>query len=482
MLSIDAPFDTIKLGETAKLYGGRKAGKCLNITIVGCGLGGLAAAFTLAKAGHNVTILESASKIGEIGAGIQVSPNISRILISWGLGPELEKYSVCPEGFVFRRWDTGEQVGFNPTGALMTRTYNAPYLHIHRADFHKIFYDLAVGAGVKIRLSSRVVTLDPSAPSVILATGETLSADLIIGADGVKSMVRDVVVGRPDKPVPTGDAAYRATVPAELMLKEPDLAHFIEYPMMTAWMGPGKHIVAYCIRAQKLFNLVILHPDNATEESWTQPGSVEKMREEFAGWEPRVQKILSLIPSTYTWRLMDRRPLETWIHPGNKVVLLGDSCHPMLPYRAQGAAMAIEDGVVLGDLLSRIPALSALPTLLKAYQELRLARATATQLASRENQHIFHLPDGPEQQARDANMREVMMRFARKTSENQDVLEIAPEAEKFDGKGCLNTWADRKKNDIQFGYNANAEVDKYWAQKGQMEVEAAVAAGSAVSA
>ncbi|KAF8421749.1 hypothetical protein L210DRAFT_3672418 [Boletus edulis BED1] len=176
----------------------------------------------------------------------------------------------------------------------------------------------------------------------------------------------------------------------------PTFVPLVETPEMVGWMGPGRHIMTYNIRAKREFNLVLCHPDDGSVESWTAEGSADKMRADFVCWEPRVKKLLALIPSTLNWKLMDRAPLSTWINKNGKLALLGDSCHPMLPYRAQGSAMAVEDAAVLGNLFSRLSSPAQIAPLLRAYESIRYDCATATQASSRLNQHIFHLPDGPE--------------------------------------------------------------------------------------
>ncbi|KAF8581960.1 FAD/NAD(P)-binding domain-containing protein [Ramaria rubella] len=445
------------ISQHITLYGGRRALLRLNIVIVGCGLGGLAAAFTLSKAGHRVTILESAPALGEVGAGIQVTPNLSRLLIRWGLGPALERTAVEPDAIVFRRYSTGEKVGYTQW-RTMRRDYGSPYYHIHRADFHRLLFDLVADTqDVTLRLNSTVNHLDPKGkdgrPNVRLSNGEVVHGDLIIGADGIKSMIREVVIGKPDSPTATGDAAYRALVPCSELEKDPDLRSFVELPEMTAWMAPGRHLMAYCIRRRQEFNMVLLHPDDGSVESWTAAGSADKMRKDFADFEPRVQKLLALVPSTLKWKLMDRAPLEKWIHPDGRVALLGDACHPMLPYRAQGAAMAIEDAAFIGNIFSRLSHPAQIAPMLNAYQDLRFPRAAATQLSSRLNQKIFHLNDGPEQEERDASMRSAM---------------LDPDQGSFEGN--QNQWADQRKNDEQFRYDADKEAERWWTESGEAEV------------
>ncbi|KAI0820847.1 FAD/NAD-P-binding domain-containing protein [Trametes gibbosa] len=452
--------------QQTTLYDGRKAPHRLHVLIVGCGMGGLAAAHCLGQAGHKVTLFESAPALGEVGAGIQVTPNVSRLLKRWGAGGVLESVTVRPEALVFRRYQDGDRVAYTRLGNAEEQ-YGAPYYHIHRADLHKLLFDLAAPF-MDLRLQSLVVAVDPETPSVTLSSGEVIKGDLIIGADGVKSTVQGVVLGHTNPAEPTGDAAYRAVIPTELLLKDPDLKGFVDIPEMTGWMGPGRHIMAYNIRAKKEFNLVLIHPDDGSVESWTAEGSAEKMRADFADFEPRIRKLLSFVDSTLKWRLMDRQPLQRWVHPSSKVVLLGDACHPMLPYRAQGAAMAIEDAAVLGNLLSHLSDPSQLRTFIQAYEDLRLPRTAETQRQSRLNQKIFHLPDGPEQEVRDAGMRQAMEAELRKMQGEAARAEPGAEEEAF--AGSPNQWADPKKSAAQFAYDADAVAERWWRTVGEKAV------------
>ncbi|KAJ7702205.1 hypothetical protein B0H17DRAFT_1194722 [Mycena rosella] len=431
----------------------------LNILIIGCGIGGLSAAYCLGRAGHKVTILEAASEIGEAGAGIQASvgPNLSRLLIRWGLRDNLDQTAVIPQAITFLRYADGQRVGWTEWGESMEQNHRAPYYHIHRADLLDMLLKLAAPY-MTVLLNSRVSSIDPHAAQVTLENGAVLAGDLIIGADGIKSLARTVVVGSPSKPpIPTGYAAYRAIIPTRSMLADPDLKLLVEDAEMKNWMGPGKHIIGYCIRAKTEYNLVMVHPDDRLQESYTAEGSVTKMRADFQDWEPRVQKLLALVSKTLVWPLMYREPLESgWVDGTGHVVFLGDASHAMLPSRAQGCAMAVEDAAVLGVLLSRISRHDQLPTLLHAYQDLRYDRTTETQLAARTNHNIFHLEDGPEQEERDRSMRTAM----------EAALAREREIRAEDTAGNANVWADKKKSQTQFDYDAELEAEQWCTNHG----------------
>ncbi|OCH84483.1 FAD/NAD-P-binding domain-containing protein [Obba rivulosa] len=451
-----------------------KAPLRLHILIIGCGMGGLAAAYCLGRVGHQVTVLEQATVIGEVGAGIQISPNVSRLLDRWGVGEAMRKVGIRPEAMVFRRYSTGEIVGYARLAERM-EAFGGTYYHIHRADLFNILYSLAAPY-MTLRLGATVVSVDPEAPSATLATGEVVHGDLIIGADGVKSFIQRVVLGKPSSAEPTGDAVYRAIIPTALMRADPELRPFVDTPEMTGWMGPQRHIMAYNIRAEE-YNIVLAHPDDGSVESWTAKGSADKMRADFADFEPRVQKLLSFVDSTLKWRLMDRQPLETWVHPAGRVTLLGDACHAMLPYRAQGAAMAIEDAAVLGVLFSHIRDIAQLKPLLYAYEELRLPRTARTQGDARSNQKTFHLPDGLGQQARDENMRKAAQVVWREMArERGDVPEGGEQVDGTDLQGNSNQWADHQKNQEQFGYDAEAVAEQWWRDVGESQIGGLVSA------
>lgn len=236
-------------GNPQSIYGSRKAPLSLDIIVVGCGIGGLAAAFCLTQAGHRVTIVESSPAMGpDVGAGILTSPNCSRLLQRWCSAKRLEEVAVKGKCSYTRRYSTGEQIGHRKWEGVVERDYGAPFYQFHRADLHKILQEL-VASRVTVVLGSLVVECDPgpAAPSITLESGRVLSADLIIGADGLKSYIQQVVLGKSNRADPTGDAAWRALVPSSLMMQDPELRGFIETPGVTVWLAPGRHLVGYPI-------------------------------------------------------------------------------------------------------------------------------------------------------------------------------------------------------------------------------------------
>ncbi|KAH7310133.1 putative salicylate hydroxylase [Rhexocercosporidium sp. MPI-PUGE-AT-0058] len=343
----------------------------LNIIIVGAGIAGLALAGIMGSSGHTVTVLEAAPAIGEVGAGIYCSPNLTRLLSRWGLDSYIRKYTDSLTHIKLRRWEHGEFLGAAPLMPEVEKIHGAPQYVIHRADLHRALMANAETVA-EVRVNSMVTDVDFEKPCVTLSDGRVLEADLVVGADGMKSICRRLLYlkqGLVDKPRPTGNAAFRACIPLDV-IEDEELRSFMTEPVANRWMGPGRHVQAYPIRHGKLYNMVMCHPDTGfSEESWTAKASKQEILDHFGSWDPvRLRKILDYVPdeNVMKWRLCEHEPLHTWV-VGN-VVLLGDACHPMLPYVAQGAAQAIEDVAVLHLALNRISNLGDIPVLLKAYE------------------------------------------------------------------------------------------------------------------
>ena len=367
----------------------------LRIAIIGGGIGGLAAALTLLRAGHDAHVYERNPTIGEIGAGIQISPNAARLLHRLGLAEAMARVGVKPLWRHQRRWQDGRTLSRGELGPAAEARFGAPYYNFHRADLIALL--AAALPPERLHLGHQLATIadDGRQVEACFAHGAVATADLLVGADGIHSAVRAAVLG-PEAPVFTGCVAYRGLVAAERVA---DLALPLE---AQNWLGPGKHLVHYFVAARRLVNIVcIVEQDSWMGEAWTDRGEVADVLAAYAGWHRQATTLIGAMHETYKWALFDRPPLARW--SAGRVTLLGDSCHPMLPMMAQGAAQAIEDGAGLAVCLAGISARDV-PAALVRYERVRLPRASRLQAMSRANKENFHLPDGPEQAARDARM------------------------------------------------------------------------------
>jgi len=378
----------------------------------------------------------------QVGAGIQVPPNSTRLLKRWGLLDKVEAVSVRPNNFILRSYKDGKVLSTQNMVPHCEQRYGAPYLHIHRADYHKILAEEAQRLGVVILLDSTVTGIDFETPCAYVKNKPAFSADIIIGADGLKSASREALLGRPDPPHLTGDLAYRIIVPAADMKRHPLLKELAEVPNVNYWMGPDSHAVCYLLKGGGLYNIVLICPDNLPEMVNQAKADLQEMHDLFKHWDPRLRALLSLCNDTSKWRLQNSREMITWSHPSGKFALLGDACHATLPYLAQGAAQAIEDGAVLGGLLEKIEHRHQLADALVIYETIRKSRTTqVVQGSSHLGQKIFHLHDGPRQRERDRQLVEFQ--------ENPF-------------EGYQNRWRDPVFQPFLFGYDAYAEVDKAW--------------------
>ena len=316
----------------------------MKVVIAGGGIGGLSAAIALCKVGFEVEVVERASALQEVGAGLQLSPNATKGLAALGVLEAVAAISSMPETLEMRIGRTGQKVFSIPIAREARNRYGAPYLHAHRADLIDILSRAAVQAGAQIRLGARVSAYvrDDAGLRVGLDTGAILPCDLLVGADGVRSAVRRQMLGE-EAPRFTGAVAWRMTAPADVA---PDLPQ-----SAIVWAGPGKHAVTYRIRRGTLINFVgVVETRDWRSESWDQAGDPVELAKIFGDWASPIPDIIASASHCFVWALFDRDPLPSWSE--DRVTLLGDACHPMPPFQAQGAAMAIEDAVVLAKCLN----------------------------------------------------------------------------------------------------------------------------------
>ena len=365
-----------------------------SIGIIGGGVGGLTAAASLLRAGFDVQVYEQAGTLGEVGAGINIGPNASRILHRLGIADELGRTGVKPASFDQRRWDDGRILLRSPLGEAVEKAFGAPYYTFHRRDLHRALAN-AIPAD-RTHLAHRFTHLMDHGDRVeaYFENGASISVDALIGADGIHSVVRHALFG-PEKPRFTGCVAYRGMVPSN------HLRHLDLELTNQIWMGPNAHFVHYFVSAGRLVNFVaITEQDSWLGESWVDRGEVADVLAAFQGWHDQVLSIIGAADETYKWALFDRSPLQSW--SAGRITLLGDACHPMLPFMGQGGAQAIEDGATLTTCLLKF--LNDIPAALHLYEQLRLPRASRLQGLSATNKIRFHMPDGPAQKQRDGEM------------------------------------------------------------------------------
>jgi salicylate hydroxylase len=357
----------------------------MNICIVGAGLGGLSAALALLQKGFRVTVLEQAAALGEIGAGVQLGPNAVGVLYRMGLQAPLEQVTCETLGKRVRLWNTGQTWPLFDLGTVAREMYGYPYLTVHRADLHRVLVDAVRALQPEaLVLNAKLHSLHTHSDGVSLqlADGRVWEADAVIGADGVHSRVRAALFGE-DAPRYSGVMAWRGVIDAA------KLPNHMRAPYGTNWVGPGAHVVQYPLRQGELMNFVGAIEGNRWEiESWSERGTREECLGDFVGWHEEVQAMIHAIEVPYKWVLKVRDPMDTWSR--GPATLLGDACHPTLPFLAQGAAMAIEDGYMLARAMALCP---TDPTQAFArYEEVRKERTARVVEGSAANTQRFHNP------------------------------------------------------------------------------------------
>ena len=367
------------------------------VLIVGGGIGGLTCALALARAGHSVRLHEQAPAFGEIGAGIMLTPNATRVLRHFGLGAALGSSGMRPPASRYRRFDDAAPMGEAPLAEVMESTHGAPWLHIHRSDLlDALLAAVRAHGGTELHPGRRATgcAQDGASVTVRFGNGAPAEGDLLVACDGVRSTLRAQLVEHGEARF-RGQVAWRALAPAE------GLPERVTDRASVVWIGEDRHIVQYVLRGGSLVNYVAIAAQKEwTDEGWNRPARLDEVQEEFAGWHEDVQALLKGTPADalYKWGLFDRDPPEQWVY--GRIALLGDAAHPMLPFMAQGSAMAIEDAAVLARCME---AFDDLDVALSRYQAVRSERTARVILQSRAQTNLYQRLTGDKKQQRAAS-------------------------------------------------------------------------------
>lgn len=373
----------------------------VRVAVAGGGIGGLAAAFACARAGREVQVFEQASAFSEVGAGVQLGPNVTRVLHAWGLVGGLRDVAAAPQVLVVRDAADGRELGSMRLGAFFEARYDGPYLTLHRADLQQLLLVAARNAGIAPRLQARVTAVEDGGPGVALRLegDDQVHCDALVAADGVWSALREAVVA--DGPArPSGHIAHRALAPRDALPRQ------LRTEDVNLWLGPRTHVVAYPVRGGELLNVVAIVEarQRAASHDWDQGGQAAELLQAMGRVDRKLRELIEAMPSWGLWSLHGRPPLAgPDAMARGRIAFLGDAAHPMLPYLAQGAGMAIEDADVLGRVLADVSP-NDVPAALQRYAEARWRRCAQVQARALRNATIFHA-SGVLRLGRDAAMR-----------------------------------------------------------------------------
>ncbi|HEX5402457.1 MAG TPA: FAD-dependent monooxygenase [Pseudonocardiaceae bacterium] len=361
-----------------------------DVLVVGAGLAGLTLGGALAANGTACRVIEQTLTLGEVGAGIQLAPNATRVLHRLGMADDLRKIGVRPEAVEMRGWADNRVLGRTELGQACERRYGAPYYTVHRAELHELLADRLPADALTLGMRCTGVESVDGGVLARFGSDDPVTARMCVGADGIHSIVRDALAV--DEPRFSGQTIYRGVVPADRV------PYLLDEPKVVLWLGPRQHFVCYPIAAGRLVSFGATTPaEKWYTESWSMPAHVSDVAEAYRGWHPDVTRVIDAADRVSRWALHDRQPLDRW--STDRTTLIGDAAHPMLPFLAQGANQGIEDAAVLAACLA-----SGLPDPLATYQELRTARTARIQRISQRNATTLHLDDGAEQRDRDSTL------------------------------------------------------------------------------
>ncbi|KAG0705834.1 hypothetical protein DFH29DRAFT_872791 [Suillus ampliporus] len=440
-----------------------KAELSIDFLVVGGGIAGLASAIALRRVGHRVVVLErySDADISKMShGGIRLPPNVSKILFHWGLENALRRVSITSAAVEFDIYETGEFIGTHRWEEEVLRETRGEYLFLHHVGLRQVLYEAAIAAGAEVRAGATVASVSGDGPHVTLTTGETLLADVIVGADGRSSIVQQAIVGKDVHDVtPYHCLFYNTMVPGALMRADPDLAPFVTQAddCMFIWLGNNRSALGFRVGGKDEFALHLWVPPRqkgmSDDDCWGGGIDLDEMRRQLGLCEPRLLKMTKLAATPARVQVKMVPPIEDWVDEHGRMVIIGEAAHPLPAGSFQGGAMAVEDAAVLAKLFSHLRNRDQISTFLHAFQDLREDRCASVVHSEQSNLYFQMMPAGPHQEQRDQDMRA-------KTAQGDSV---------FGGGEAAEQWEQLKE---LFGYDAEDEADDWWVKWGLLRERA----------
>ncbi|OSX59006.1 hypothetical protein POSPLADRAFT_1184700 [Postia placenta MAD-698-R-SB12] len=438
-----------------------RASLAIDFLVVGGGIAGLASAVALSRAGHRVLVLEKSDGLRNRRAGgVRIPPNMSKILFHWGLKSDLRRIALTSQPILFSRFEDADLLGIQLWDNELLRDTQGEFMLTTHADLHDLLYETAIGQGAKIRNNAEVVAIDCDNSSVELASGEILTADVIIGADSERGISRQTVIGQEDRGTFIGLSMFDATFSTAIATKDltPELAQIINVEGGTVYMAFGNGCAAsgYPIHQHKEVAFHFILRDDRPDGAYGDPPTGDLASRVPDPCDTRLRLVANLSTNAVRVPIKDYADLQDWIHESEKLVLVGQAAHPFPPGSIQGTAMATEDAAVLAKLFAHLSTRDQIPSFLWAYQDLRLGRCTSVRNTEVSTIAWMTMENGPEQRMRDDGMR-AKFRAGKNVMEGEDGEEDAPQ------------WEEIR---TIFGYNCEDEADNWWIKWGLLREHA----------
>lgn len=436
--------------------GSRKAPLPIDFIIVGAGIAGLATAFALAQSGHRVRIFERRSGINQRAVGVRVPPNLCKILYEWGLQEELATATRCRKS-AFHSIETGQVMGYLEWQEDVIQETGGEFLLMHYEDLYKLLYRLALSQGVTVHFNAHITSVsfddEKELPSITLADGSIQYADLVIGADGYHSVVREAVTGEPDRGTDSGNTFFSIVIPAEKMKADPDWGKWLQASEWPMWMGDNRVILAYPIRQNTAYCVHAYWPETCIrgspddDESWDRVAPTNLI--DFGNAHTSIKRLFNMVPDALRTKYIVRDIVEDWVDETGSMVLVGEAAHSLMPCTIHNLSLAVEDAAVFGVLMSHLRSRNQIPQLLEAFQDLRYSRVQQVQQSELNNATLVCLPPGDFRDMRDAGM----------------ALSLNPSTEPWDDARLREQW-----DEIGgvFGYNAREAAEDWWIKWGSL--------------